>query len=899
MRIHSFWLMAVLFSLTTVTVLAENEDVTKYIKNPSFESGSTNWTINSLQQQNNTDFSPKAGTYYYEKWTSKGSKVGDASAVQKLTNLPAGQYQLKAGAQNIQQGSTVKQTGAVIFAGTAETKVTDVGEYTVDFTCLGDPIEIGFRAVGATGNWIAVDNFRLYLVGTDTDVFLTEMNTRISLAEKLLTKDMQPAIKSSLETAIEAAKQLTADNTPDEFKTVAKALSTAVEAAEKNIEAVSFLKSLITSATSLLSRPMSESLKAELQTATDAAKAIVNGESEEDIATVTTRLNKAIEAAREGSAGYTALEDAITTAEAAYDETKTDADILLEAINAAKAVLANSAASAQDLNDATKALNDAVLAYRIANATGTKPSVKMVSFIQGSTIIFARATFSSAGKEHGFCYSTTNPEPDIFDSRTTQHYANNGDIYHIENLKPATCYYIRPYGIGTGYKVAYGKTVKVYTLPKAGSNYSYDYAGDDATNNRIVSAVEDAINIINSTTQIKNFHLSVHYVPGAGAGGGTADCSYGGYMRISQSTSYQRTGTVLHEGGHGMGVGTTNEWYNNANYRERTNSGLWLGERVDRVMDFLANSTDQHLNGDGTHMWPYGINGAHEDTGDRMLYHGNAMIHEALGEDGLIISGSSFILPAWTFMHDEETKYYLKNENPNFGLQTSYLCESANSRLAWKPMVAEDVLANDSCAWYIHFDPSTCLYTFKNVATGKSLVKSGTGSNGIRLNASPTTSNSRFQLLGGRSFATTKSGYTSYTFTTKGYWILASSDHLALTATANNLTSAASFNHSNAATQQRWIILTDSEVTKFGNRIGDKAVGIEDIAANPATADDISVLGGKGELSITALGKGCDATVYTLDGRLVRKLYLQHNATARIPLPRGIYLIGGQKVAVQ
>ena len=73
-----------------------------------------------------------------------------------------------------------------------------------------------------------------------------------------------------------------------------------------------------------------------------------------------------------------------------------------------------------------------------------------------------------------------------------------------------------------------------------------------------------------------SFGLSVHYVRGSGAGGGTADCSYGGWMRVSQTTSYQQTGTMLHEPNHGVGVGTTSQWYNNPNLRSNTSSGVPL-----------------------------------------------------------------------------------------------------------------------------------------------------------------------------------------------------------------------------------------------------------------------------------------------------------------------------------
>ena len=144
---------------------AQTDVTTRYVKNPSMESGFKNWTNEGLQLQSNTDFPYKAGTLYAEKWVSSNSWVGDASLSQTLTNLPAGKYQLTVGAQNLSQSSPSTQcTGAYIYADQQKTSVYTPGQYSVDFSTLTGTVEIGFKASSARGNWLAVDNFRLYQV---------------------------------------------------------------------------------------------------------------------------------------------------------------------------------------------------------------------------------------------------------------------------------------------------------------------------------------------------------------------------------------------------------------------------------------------------------------------------------------------------------------------------------------------------------------------------------------------------------------------------------------------------------------------------------------------------------------------------------------------------------------
>ena len=66
-------------------------------------------------------------------------------------------------------------------------------------------------------------------------------------------------------------------------------------------------------------------------------------------------------------------------------------------------------------------------------------------------------------------------------------------------------------------------------------------------------------------------------------------------------------------------------------------------------------------------MWPYGVNGAHEDNGTQNLYIANSLLAEALGEDGLAPTSGQFATPAYVFEQDDNTKYYLWNERLQAG----------------------------------------------------------------------------------------------------------------------------------------------------------------------------------------------------------------------------------------
>lgn len=433
-------------------------------------------------------------------------------------------------------------------------------------------------------------------------------------------------------------------------------------------------------------------------------------------------------------------------------------------------------------------------------------------YARGATMIFGRMKYSGVTaaniKEQGFCYGT-NPQPTVNDGKTTEYLSNNGLIFKIKDLQPATKYYVRGYLTTKDGITTYGEPIKVYTIPKGQITWSYDDAGDEATNKRIRSAVQGAVDYWNNLTSIKGFGTSVHYSPGTP----TADCSYGGWMRVGANQSYQRIGTIMHEMLHGIGVGTQSVWWNST-MRSNGDRGYWQGDRVTALLRFWDNNTTEMLNGDKMHLWPYGINGAHEDNGSDLLYCATSLIAQAVGEDGLPPAGG-FATPAYVFDQEDSIKYYIKNESPEYGLNTAYLLPGNNGELTWGTVSNTEGVPNDSAAWNISFDPSTGLYSFKNVATGTYLSYTS----GMRLvNTESIGTNEKFHMMRSRTDVTVGTGTSK--FTTRGFWIIHNNGSYAspsLTAATNGKVGVSGFNIEGKNPEQRWVIETIDGIQKIEN----------------------------------------------------------------------------------
>jgi len=474
-------------------------------------------------------------------------------------------------------------------------------------------------------------------------------------------------------------------------------------------------------------------------------------------------------------------------------------------------------------------------------------------YARGSTKAYGRSTITGVAitdlQEHGFCWSVQ-PEPTILDNRTTLTYSRNGYIYRMENLTPATVYYARAYIITKDGQTIYGDVIKIITIPKGNTTFTYNNGGDADSNTRINAALQSATNYYCDFTSIQGYHVSCNF----GADTPTADCSYGGYMRIGPNSANQQTGTVLHEMAHGVGVGTTGTWYGpNSPLRAGGTTGLWLGERATNVIRFWENKQGEYITGDNQHFWPasnsqgsadasaltYGMNGSWEDTGSELLYIGNCLIVQALGEDGLPPT-NGFATPAYTFLHNDNVKYYIKNESDFTGQNTSFLMENASGNLVNTVISPNDVVANDSAAWYLRFIPSTCYYQIINAVTGDYFTYNATGTNGIKMTAvtNPLAYNS-FQLMGSRSGFVI--GIGSNASTVKGYWIVRPQAALNPPCLASSgtlgTTSAATFNQADAATAQRWLFLTADEVPK----LSDPEATSPEVTATPVSSTWINL----------------------------------------------------------
>ena len=286
--------------------------------------------------------------------------------------------------------------------------------------------------------------------------------------------------------------------------------------------------------------------------------------------------------------------------------------------------------------------------------------------------------------------------------------------------------------------------------------------------------------------------------------------------------------------------------------------GVWTGVRANEVLQFWDNDKSAKMKGDSMHMWPYGINGAQEDSGTDLLYYGNALIIEGLHEDGVQPTGNCFASPAYTYEHEDTVKYYIQNENAAYGLNTSFLQASGTS-IKWTEASSATLAADDSYAWYITFDPKTQYYSFKNASTGAYITYM---SNSFRTaQRSNLTASDKFQLIPSRQ--TVKVGSGSKAQTLRGYWILKANggSASALTGASNGNVTSTNFDNDQSQSAQRWLIFAAEDVI-------DENTAIREINLSPTLSQ----------------GKG---TMYNLQGQRIQRMQ------------KGLNIIDGKKVWVK
>ena len=455
-------------------------DMTEYIANPSFDNNDkTGWNGIGTVSYNEVEF--------YQS-------IFDMN--QQITGLPAGKYSLKA--QGFERPK-FNDAGAAYKAGT-ETIYAKMYAKSSGFSEKTTPFNSLYKhTYSGTGN----NNGYANTMETASYVLANQANYQMAISEILLGEGDTLTIGAKTDFQ-QGGYWVLFDN----FRLYYEGVD--LEAVKNSVS------ELIVTAQNLALKKMQNSVFAELNTLILQSQSAVSAIPlvADDLYQSNAALIKATEKAIVSITAYEGLQGVLDLAEGLYaDGTGNEAESLQSSIAKAQSVSDNLDADLETIYDAEEELKKAVFAYRISNASGTAPTVATnPNFARGATAVFGRSTISGVSLysllEHGFCWSK-NPAPTILDNRTTKYFNNNGYIYHLQNLEPATIYYIRAYALTKDYAVGYGDVIKVITLPKGGITYtlteSVTGAGEHGV--RIGEAVESAVNYWNNLTSINNVNL--------------------------------------------------------------------------------------------------------------------------------------------------------------------------------------------------------------------------------------------------------------------------------------------------------------------------------------------------------------------------------------------------------
>ena len=556
------------------------------------------------------------------------------------------------------------------------------------------------------------------------------------------------------------------------------------------------------------------------------------------------------------------LLEAIASAQGFYEQT--GLEDIKEKVDAAQAVYDKEDATIEEVLASLRTLDQVN-----ENAEWEYQKKISMSFLRGATKCLVR--MNAEGFESG-TYTTTvylseSPDDNVEGFSHNRVLGYKGAIYVFDNLTPCKRYYLHGYLKTNDGRIKRAPAMKFYTIPMGQVSCGYNNGGSEAENERINNAITSACYYFNNmTSTVRNFNM------GYSAGTPTADCNYTQtpWINMGANSSYQRTGTVMHEMVHGLGVITySTQWAGNI-LREGNGTGRWLGDRATETVIFWENDANEYLRGDTQHMWPFGINGASEDNGSEYLYLANASITQALGEDGLEHNGwLRNADPYYAFDQEDDVKYYIKNESADRGFQTAFLTEGSNGRPAWVEKKVSEVKADDNYAWYVTFTPENQQYQFRNAATGKYLSLSGTSASVV--NTTNPSTNQNFHLMKARVDA-------AEDFPVRAYWLVHTSSWTpnCLNANSSGSVGGTSQNLSNDSKTQRWLILDNDQLSYFD----DETVGIE--------TPTLTLPEGRGGLD-----------VYDLQGRKLGNRSEVIGQRSEVRGNRSVVIINGNKVVIK
>lgn len=232
-------------------------------------------------------------------------------------------------------------------------------------------------------------------------------------------------------------------------------------------------------------------------------------------------------------------------------------------------------------------------------------------------------------EEAGFCYAEST-DPTVNDQRVqAENITDNSLVVDIKDLVLDRNYYVRSY-VKTAKGTFYGSQSSFQTHPKGKITVNYHNQENIPADvfARLKDMAEHGVRLLEEHTSIVKT-VTIEYNPGVP----TADASISGWMRWGSNVDYQRTGTFLHEFSHTIGSGQSSMWTNTL-----IQNGIYTGKSANLALQKATNDTSAQLRGDAQHWWPYGINGAHEDTGRESDYIITTLIMEGFKRDGIPIN---------------------------------------------------------------------------------------------------------------------------------------------------------------------------------------------------------------------------------------------------------------------
>lgn len=253
-------------------------DLTGLLINPGFEDGATGWTNSGFGVQNNS-WPKKTGNNFVEKYVASPGNVPNVSISQTLSmKVPNGKYKFTATAQALQQGNTpplaTSPTGVSLYGGLVSIEVGDSALYTLDNIIVVDSVlTIGMKAVSATANWIAADDFKLYFQGVDLPALSNTLSGLVTTGGSI-TGVIQTAASTELAEAIAQANSVIAS--PEELALNASIsrMTAAINAVNASIAAYSSLLTSIGVATDTVATYIGEEDKTTVNAAIATAQGI-------------------------------------------------------------------------------------------------------------------------------------------------------------------------------------------------------------------------------------------------------------------------------------------------------------------------------------------------------------------------------------------------------------------------------------------------------------------------------------------------------------------------------------------------------------------------------------------------------------------------------------------------